>query len=328
MRTRHIPDWVHVGSAPWKPRDSMGYAVFNEKVWILGGWFDSWIPCPRDVWSSSDGLNWHLSLDVAPWKFSDFPIALSHADRLWVMGGWYNGRMPDGAPGNEVWSTFDGELWTSVCSSAGWSPRVGAAAVSFVGKMWVFGGVQNYFQGSVCDQKNDVWSSTDGKNWQMVLESAPWVPRAFHQVVVFQDKMWVLGGGNYLPKYKAFNDVWCSADGLEWTQVSTDCSWAPRLWFSALVYRDCLWVLGGWSKEPFHDWADAWYSPDGINWTSLDTPSIWSGRHAQAAWVFQDEIWLAGGHARPLSNEVWKLSLPKHEETGGYTKTSFKRSRA
>jgi hypothetical protein len=32
--------------------------------------------------------------------------------------------------------------------------------------------------------------------------------------------------------------------------------------------------------------------------------------------VFQDKLWIAGGHAKPLSNEVWSLFLPKNFFSG------------
>lgn len=306
----HQPDWKKIGHAGWTPRDSMGHAVFQNRLWVLGGWFDSWSACPRDVWSSPDGHHWDLVQAEAPWVHGDFPLTLVHDDRLWVMGGWYNGRLPDASAGHEVWCSRNGADWEPVTRGASWSPRVGAAAVSFAGKMWILGGVQDYYHGTPGDRKNDVWCSTDGHYWELVLDHAPWKPRAFHQAVVFQDHLWIFGGGNYVPEYEDFADVWRSPDGVHWTPVCAAAPWHARLWFSALVFRDCLWIMGGWSKEPFRDWNDVWTSRDGVMWHRLDTPTIWTGRHAQAGYVFQDALWIAGGLARPLDNEVWKLTLP------------------
>ena len=51
-----VLDWVRVNEkAPWRARDSSGEMVFKDKLWILGGWFDSFHAPPRDVWSSPDG---------------------------------------------------------------------------------------------------------------------------------------------------------------------------------------------------------------------------------------------------------------------------------
>jgi hypothetical protein len=39
---------------------------------------------------------------------------------------------------------------------------------------------------------NDVWSSADGSNWVRHIEHAPWCPRSYHDVAVFDNKLWVL----------------------------------------------------------------------------------------------------------------------------------------
>ncbi len=52
-------DWVRVTpNAGWQPRDSQGEVVFDNKLWIFGGWFDSYQAPPRDVWNSADGITW------------------------------------------------------------------------------------------------------------------------------------------------------------------------------------------------------------------------------------------------------------------------------
>ena len=52
-------DWkLETAAAAWRPRDSSGEVVLQDRMWILGGWFDSFSPPPRDVWSSADGVTW------------------------------------------------------------------------------------------------------------------------------------------------------------------------------------------------------------------------------------------------------------------------------
>ena len=87
-------DWVRVADkAEWQARDSSGELVYKNKLWILGGWFDSFAAPPRDVWSSGDGKSWGKVTETAPWKFSDLPMTVSFNDKMWLMGGWYNGRL-------------------------------------------------------------------------------------------------------------------------------------------------------------------------------------------------------------------------------------------
>ena len=335
--------WIKVTNrAGWRPRDSQGELVYRDRMWILGGWFSNEEPCPRDIWNSSDGKSWELVKETAPWKHGDLPMTLVFEDKMWYMGGWYNGLLPGHSASNEVWWSSDGIEWQRATQNAGWTPRLAAGAVVFKDKMWILGGIEDYkawlfgMPGNyACVNtealKNDVWCSADGKAWELATNSAGWSPRAFHQAVVFEDKIWVLGGGNYGPKQQLLNDVWCSEDGVNWTRVTRAAPWGPRLWFSSIVYRNRMWVLGGFSdrsnSRQHLNYGDVWYSKDGRNWRELKSDVIWTARHEHSTLVFRDNIWIAGGkrdvlrldaptaeadHARALVSEVWSLHIPEN----------------
>ncbi len=297
--------------AEWEPRDSQGELAYKGQLWIFGGWFNSFAAPPRDVWSSPDGKTWKKVTDSAPWKHSDLPMTAVFNDRMWFMGGWFNGRLPGHSASNEVWSTTDGVQWEQSTPNAGWTPRISSAIAEFKGKLWILGGTENYYFGDEKSLKNDVWSTTDGKTWTQATANAGWAPRAYHQAAVLGDKLYVFGGGNYVPKYAAFNDVWSTTDGEHWTQETEAAPWSPRIWFSSVVYRERMWVLGGWSNGPAKNWGDVWHSADGKTWTELKTDGSWKERHELSAFVLHDKMFIAGGHAQPLSSEVWSLQLPK-----------------
>jgi hypothetical protein len=306
----NVANWVKVTDhAGWQPRDSQGEAVFQDRLWVLGGWFDSFKPTPRDVWSSRDGKGWTLVQKVAPWKHGDLPMTVAFDGKLWLMGGWHNGRLPRHSASNEVWWTKDGVEWQLATPHAAWTPRLAAGALVFDEKLWILGGTENYYFGDEKSTRNDVWYSSNGKDWQRTTEHAGWSPRAYHAAVVHNGRMWVLGGGDYKPHYRSENDVWSSADGINWRRETAAAPWHPRLWFSSVAYRNRLWVLGGWSDNPSENWGDVWYSKNGKDWTQLHSKRIWKARHELSAYVFQDRIWVAGGHARPLSNDVWSLEI-------------------
>ncbi|WP_437192663.1 Kelch repeat-containing protein [Planctomicrobium sp. SH527] len=307
-------DWELVTkNAQWQARDSQGELVFKDRLWIFGGWFNSYEAPPRDVWSTANGKDWELVEPKAPWIHSDLPMTLVFKDRMWLMGGWYNGRLPGHAASNEVWSSTDGKDWKQATKHAGWTPRLASAIVEFKGKMWILGGTENYYFGDSSSLKNDVWSSEDGTTWKQETANAGWAPRAYHQAAVLNGRIYVFGGGNYVPGYQAFNDVWSSDDGVNWRQETAKAPWHERLWFSSVVYRDHIWMIGGWSNNPSKNWNDVWYSRDGREWKQLKTEHVWKERHEHSAFVFQDQIWIAGGHAQPLSNEVWTLKLPRSD---------------
>ena len=72
-------------SADWQNRDSQGEVAFDGKLWILGGWYESFASPPRDVWSSSTGESWDLVTDEAGWRHSDFPMTAVFKDRIFIM---------------------------------------------------------------------------------------------------------------------------------------------------------------------------------------------------------------------------------------------------
>lgn len=309
---RQCPDWVEeTAHAAWQARDSQGEVVYRNKLWIFGGWFNSYEAPPRDVWSSADGKDWKLHTTSAPWIHSDLPMSFVFRNKMWMMGGWYNGRLEGHSASNQVWSSKDGAKWTLETQHAAWSPRIAGAVVEFKGKVWLLGGNENYYFGDGATLKNDVWYSSDGVRWELATANAGWAPRAYHQAAVLNGKIYVFGGGNYVPTYKAMNDVWSSEDGIHWEKVVDKAPWHERLWFSSVVYRNCIWVLGGWSNNPYKNWNDVWYTRDGIHWEQYVSNVVWRERHEHSTYVFKDRIWVAGGMVPPLTNDIWSLYLPK-----------------
>lgn len=304
--------WLQVtNAAAWQPRDSQGEVVYNGYMWLFGGWHSSYEAPPRDVWRSRDGKNWELVTDKAPWIHSDLPMTIAFQNKMWLMGGWFNGRLSGRSASNKVWSSEDGKHWTLVTDAAGWSPRCAAAIVSFKDKIWILGGTTDYYEGDTTSLLNDVWFSADGKQWTLATEDAGWPPRAYHQAVVLNDRIYLMGGGNYDPTYFAYRDVWSSADGIHWERETPAAPWHERIWFSSVVYKDHMWVIGGWSNNPYKNWSDTWYSRDGKSWSKLEVEGRqWQGRHEHSAYVFRNKLWIAGGMVPPLVNEVWSLSLP------------------
>ncbi len=302
------PNWVLENEkADWQARDSQGEFIYDDHMWILGGWFTPKIPNPRDVWKSPDGKQWTCTVEVAPWEHSDLSVSLVFDGKMWFMGGR---KLPGAENSNKVWSSTDGAEWTLETDAAGWCPRVSPAFVVFKDRMWVMGGTENFYEDTDENLKNDVWSSADGKEWKLEVEHAEWPRRTNPQAIVFDNKMWIMGGGRWTPETVPMNDVWCSEDGVEWTQVLDAAPWKPRMWFETVVYRDRMWVLGGWNR--FNgNFGDVWYSKDGKDWTELKSDVIWQNRHELSAVVFKDKIWVYGGYADVLNSEVWSLQLPE-----------------
>jgi hypothetical protein len=79
-------------------------------------------------------------------------------------------------------------------------------------KFYVIGGTG--FDGVSESTLADVWTSTDGKLWSLVTDSASFGARNRHKCIVHDGKLWVIGGRN--GSGVNYSDVWFTSDGTSW----------------------------------------------------------------------------------------------------------------
>jgi len=236
-----------------------------------------------------------------------------------------------------AFAEYDGAFeWTQVTKHADWPDRFGHAAVAFDGKIWIFGGY-NPGEMKADTYYEDVWNSTDGIEWNLITENAPWLGRRGHSVIVFNDgsgdAMFLAGGFtvNEETGYREYaNDVWKSTNGADWEMIkersypeldATD-DWFPRF-NHALVKAnhngtDYLFVIGGASMLENHSaryamkyFNDVWRSGDGQSWERLSNNDFGIRSEAGAAVdPSTGQIFIQGGvHGVNIQNDE-NLSHP------------------
>ena len=144
--------WEQItSSAEWSQRDSHGFVVYKNKIWVIGGVDGTTrmispgnvdygnAPHFSDVWSSEDGINWQKTLSNAPWGERRSATVAEFKDKMWLMGGWG----PEIGCKNDIWSSEDGINWKLKESFASWPQREGHQVLIFQDKLWIIGGV-NY----------------------------------------------------------------------------------------------------------------------------------------------------------------------------------------
>ncbi|WP_165389039.1 kelch-like protein [Aquimarina brevivitae] len=189
-----------------------------------------------------------------------------------------------------------------VIENATFPGRRNHSSVVFDGKIWVIGGQQDLATNSA---SNDVWFSEDGSTWTAATLSAPFTARANHTSVVFDNKIWVIGGFDAAANYR--NDVWFSSDGINWSEATADAPFSARLGHSSVVYDNKIWVISGRSAAGYE--SDGWYSTDGITWVPATESADFIGRTGHSTVVFDNEMWMICG--RDLSGafaEIWHSS--------------------
>ncbi|HBC74898.1 MAG TPA: hypothetical protein DC017_08645 [Candidatus Wallbacteria bacterium] len=217
----------------------------------MGGFFNK---SKNDVWYSSDGTTW-VEITKNETESVKFSMRDSHTsavfddgfgEKLFVIGGFSSGYK------NDVWCSVTGSQWTCITAEASFSPRVGHSSAVFGGKIYVMGG----FDGE--KYKSDVWRSPDGIRWEPAAIDAGFAPRRGHACVVYRQKLWIIGGYGENEKY--YNDIWCSSDGSNWFEIRTSAPgspvFTPRQGHSAVVYKDNLWIFGGYDGTSYR--GDFW----------------------------------------------------------------------
>ena len=205
--------WTLAGHLPG-PRCFGSAAVFDGRLWYLGGSDAAETQSYAEVWASKDGKSFVQQ--------GSFPVAryaggaTFHRRRLWIAGGL--------GDSSAAW-TADGATWTTASKLA--VPVHSTNLLAFKDRLWIPGGHGGSFYA-------DVWSSADGAAWSVsgALPSG----RECTAAGVFAGKLWVAGG-----RHTAVIDEVVSGDGAQWivaghlpgpSDHGSLVEWNGRLWYA------------------------------------------------------------------------------------------------
>jgi hypothetical protein len=227
----------------------------------------------------------------------------------WKPGSYASAIVPVQAFNNELWMVGQKRAWSSrdgikwqAYDKQNWGERISMAYAFFNNTFWVSGGME-YATNTFL---NEIWSSKNGKNWQLTVRKAAGSPRKGQTVVSFKDRLWLFGGETGVDEHRSpdefVNDVWSSTDGIHWTNVLEEAPWEERGNPQVLVFKDQLWLVGGQGR------SDVWKSDNGKVWTKVKDESPWKGRHDYGLMAFDNFIWVYGGreaNPRNAYQDVW-----------------------
>ncbi len=229
--------------------------TWNEKLLIMGGRKDpngsgASSSLSNEVYQTSDLKNWTKVNTTSQSKWD--PRVFNHKNvvfyqgKIWVIGGYGNN-----SSFTDVWSSPDGANWTLVTSQTPFHSRSIQGTVVFKNKIWVIGQREN--SPSYSSSLDDVWSSSDGKNWTQqasVYSSISFVSFDKASVLVFNDKLWIINDDG--------NKTLSSSDGKTWKVESKTLSMNSNVLLNDIIsFNNKLWGI--------HD--DVWSSSDAKSWT-------------------------------------------------------------
>lgn len=257
---------------------------------------------PDGTWASRDGATWTKT----PMPFSGMNSAyLGYVERdgaTYALGK-LKGNYLDFQIDPVIQRTRDYEKWEQVGTSSSLPHVIFYAAASFKGSLWIVGG----YNGDKAT--SEIWKSQDGLVWTRVVEKAPWSARSGGNIVVFRDRMFLLGGG--VIDGPQANDVWSSTDGITWRREAEQIA-PEKPMGTPVVYDGKLWLVGANRSGTFGSGMAV--SDDGKTWRRQNAP--WSPRGGVAAWTNGADLFITGGKYSTekggetifvYSNDVWRM---------------------
>ena len=320
-------NWIKAGTSSFSPRREHQAVVFNsdgnEQLWLIGGTTTHINSGPsndasgnldlnNDIWRSADGISWtnvtptttHSSGEIfSPRKghqltsFNvDTETPYCTGNSLWLIGGkqTFNRESAYYRFGymNDIWCSEDGESWTKIIqdpTASMFSDRSDHQVVTFKGKLWLIGGVRVKLSFPFrAEYLNDIWQSENGAYWnQVTVNGGHFSGRMGHQLVVFDDRLWLIGGysDDNQGTRTYFNDVWSSTDGSTWIKETANAAFEPRANHQVIAFDNKLWLTGGYGSSADDNCHinglsencyknGLWTSSDGKNWTKVSNDDM------------------------------------------------------
>lgn len=191
------------------------------------------------------------------------------------------------------WVSKNGKNWTKTALPESDLNPGYQKYVKFGDAVYWLGLTSGNYQGFTIS--SEIRRTRDGGSWETVAKKSNLPNRIFYSALQFKDQIWLFGG--YDGK-RYYNDVWNSADGVNWTRVAEKTGWSERT-TQVIVFKDRLWLIGGGvidgdKKRNPNAGNEVWTSPDGIRWSQvkINSPVSLGGSPV----VFDDQLWMVGAN--------------------------------
>lgn len=216
--TNNGTSYTQQSDLPFTKRHTAATFNLDGSAYVVGG--DAYVYA-TDSWMY-DGTSWTQ-------KASDCGIGnriLMGAAYLngafYIIGGQVGPLISQGKYDNVLRSTDNCVSFTQIATTPFTGGNLWGACAAFKGRIWkVCGGIYDDTAGLLLrTYPKEIYSSADGITW--VYEGIfPGSGRQYHQTIVFDDKLWVIGGFyNSGMSLDNLGDTWYSSNGVDWTQLT------------------------------------------------------------------------------------------------------------
>lgn len=168
-------------------------------------------------------------------------------DKMWLMtpeGGWdafHQRWVPDSV--FTIWSSPDGSAWKKEYHNDAFPGNV-MQMIVFRNQLWILGQRANTMRNDTdfSMYEQTLWKSPDGIQWSEAVHRADFPGRLGCALIVFQDRLWILGGDLVTPVYA--HDAWSSGNGTEWRREYNDLPFRATT-ESIAASAGKMWIIGG-----------------------------------------------------------------------------------
>lgn len=213
--------WVSDDAISWdqisvtSPRDESEFGVmlnFNDELWyfssIVVEYVDGVAVYNMPVWSTNDGINWIKKSNKSEMSGLYNQSFTVFDNAIWTLKGSY------------LFKSTNGVDWDRITQVSGMSNVSGAKLVAFKNRMWIIAG-QNIYASFGGVNYNKIYYSYTGKYWYKTWGSPDFPAREFPTVFSDGDKLYLIGGCDIvLEGGCAMSDVWVSANGSSWSEIT------------------------------------------------------------------------------------------------------------
>ena len=315
---RTTGQWVQATTnAEFSTRFGQTGCVYDNKMWMIGGIVTT--PTKvlnQEIWNSTDGTNWNLVGTDRITNEDDESVLpvfyqadlISNDGKMWLVGGSGGLTLEELEDGSKIptspflYVTTNGADWDQVGFGVAklvfYSYR--STVNIFKDKFVRIGGE---FLGHTLYDDIVIWDSGVEDNHNLLTMTLPFSKQK-HSSVVFDDKLWIMGGSDGLdtPNFTIY-----------FTEDLTNWSVAPTLFefrnHSSVVYDNKIWAIGGTDTSPKY----MSMSPNGLDWYPVfDREELPFPFIDCLALVYDNKIWVigtAGLGGIVAKNHVWYYEM-------------------
>lgn len=197
-------NWYEIGHLPEAVYGHKMVAFGNQRVKLvtLGGYNPAGSPQYKNsIYESVDGCKWvqvlpHGSLWSGRLGFG----VLVYKNKLWLFGGVIQSGQTPPVCYDDVWWTDDLIHWHLGVAHAPWGRRAFFGYCIWDERMWIIGGQDYDYRGSV-DYKRSTWFSRDGTTWEQAFDFPSNLSNTYADEL--DNRLYVFGGtGNTTGVYR------------------------------------------------------------------------------------------------------------------------------